>query len=104
MNKIRKGDQVVVITGKNKGARGSVLNILDKKVLVQGVNIIKKHQKPNPMRGVNGGIVAQEAPVDVSNVMLFNPKTQKGDRVGFRVLEDGRKVRFFKSTNEQVEA
>lgn len=104
MNKIRKGDQVVVITGKNKGARGSVLNILDKKVLVQGVNIVKKHQKPNPMRGVNGGIVAQEAPVDVSNVMLFNPKTQKGDRVGFRVLEDGRKVRFFKSTNEQVEA
>ncbi len=104
MNKIRKGDQVVVITGKNKGARGSVLNILDKKVLVQGVNVVKKHQKPNPMRGVNGGIVAQEAPVDVSNVMLFNPKTQKGDRVGFRVLEDGRKVRFFKSTNEQVEA
>ncbi len=104
MNKIRKGDQVVVITGKNKGARGSVLNVLDKKVLVQGVNVIKKHQKPNPMRGVNGGIVAQEAPVDVSNVMLFNPKTQKGDRVGFRVLEDGRKVRFFKSTNEQVEA
>lgn len=71
---------------------------------MQGVNVIKKHQKPNPMRGVNGGIVAQEAPVDVSNVMLFNPKTQKGDRVGFRVLEDGRKVRFFKSTNEQVEA
>ena len=104
MNKIRKGDQVVIITGKNKAARGAVLNVLEKKVLVQGVNVQKKHQKPNPMRGVTGGIVAQEAPVDVSNVMLFNPKTQKGDRVGFRVLEDGRKVRFFKSTNEQVEA
>lgn len=104
MNKIRKGDQVVVITGKNKGARGAVLSVLENKVVVQGVNIVKKHQKPNPMRGVAGGIVAQEAPIHVSNIMLFNPETQKGDRVGFSVLEDGKKVRIFKSTGKQVEA
>jgi len=104
MNKIRKGDQVVVTTGKNKGARGEVLRVLDEKLLVQGVNVVKKHQKPNPMKGVQGGIVAVEAPIHVSNVLLFNPKTQKGDRVGFKVLADGNKVRVFKSSGEQVEA
>ena len=104
MNKIRKGDQVVVITGKSKGTRGAVLQVLENKVLVQGVNLVKKHQKPNPMRNVVGGIVTQEAPVHISNVLLFNPQTQKGDRVGIKILADGKKVRFFKSNGEQVEA
>jgi len=104
VNKIRKGDQVVVITGKSKGTRGAVLQVLENKVLVQGVNLVKKHQKPNPMRNVVGGIVTQEAPVHISNVLLFNPQTQKGDRVGIKILTDGKKVRFFKSNGEQVEA
>jgi large subunit ribosomal protein L24 len=104
MNKIRKGDEVVVITGKDKGRRGTVLKVLDKdRLLVENVNMVKKHQRPNPNANVTGGIVDKEMPVRISNVMLFNPVTKKGDRVGLRKLEDGRKVRFFKSNNEVVD-
>ena len=105
MRKIRKGDDVVVITGKDKGRRGTVLKVIeDKELIVEGVNMVKKHQKPNPMAGQPGGIIEKEMPIDISNVMLFNPATQKGDRVGFRTLDDGRKVRFFKSNGEVVDA
>lgn len=105
MRKIRKGDEIVVITGKDKGRRGSVLKVGEgERILVQGINMVKKHQKPNPMTGVPGGIIDKEMPIDVSNVMLFNPATQKGDRVGFRTLDDGRKVRFFKSNGEVIDA
>lgn len=105
MNKIRKGDEVVVIAGKDKGRRGAVSKVFaNGRVLVENVNMIKKHQKPNPTRGTQGGIVEQEAPLAVSNVMLFNAATGKGDRVGIRTLEDGRKVRFFKSNGEVVDA
>jgi large subunit ribosomal protein L24 len=105
MNKIRKNDEVVVISGKDKGRRGSVLQVIDEDdlVLVEGVNVVKKHQKPNPNAGVQGGIVEQERPLHRSKVMLFNPLTSKGDRVGIKVLEDGRKVRFFKSNDEVVD-
>ncbi|EEG06880.1 MULTISPECIES: 50S ribosomal protein L24 [Pseudogulbenkiania] len=104
MRKIRKGDEVVVITGKDKGKRGTVLRVLDEKVVVEGVNVAKKHQKPNPVRGVAGGIVEKTMPVDVSNVAIFNPASQKADRVGFKTLEDGRKVRVFKSNGEVIGA
>ena len=105
MNKIRKGDEVILNTGKDKGKRGTVLRVLDSgHVLVEGVNKAKKHAKPNPMKGINGGIIDKEMPVDISNVALFNPATQKGDRVGFKALEDGRKVRVFKSSGEVVDA
>jgi|SRR5690606_17255611 len=105
MKRIRKGDEVVVIAGKDKGRRGVVLRVLDDdRVIVENVNVVKRHQRPNPARGVPGGIIDKEAPLHVSNVMLFNPATQKGDRVGFRVLGDGRKVRYFKSNNEVVDA
>lgn len=104
MRKIRKGDEVVVITGKDKGKRGTVLRVLDDKVVVEGVNVAKKHQKPNPVRGVAGGIVEKTMPVDASNVAIFNPASQKADRVGFKVLEDGRKVRVFKSNGEVIGA
>lgn len=104
MNKIRKGDDVIVTTGKDKGRRGAILRVLDGAVLVEGINKVKKHQKPNPMRGTAGGIVEKEMPLDVSNVALFNPATKKADRVGIRVLEDGRKVRFFKSNGEVIDA
>ena len=98
MNKIRKGDEVVVRTGKDKGRRGTVLQVFtDDRVLVEGVNIAKKHTKPNPNAGVQGGIVDQEMPLDISNVLVFNPKSKKGERVGFRVEKDGSKVRVFKS-------
>ena len=104
MRKIRKGDQVVVITGRDKGKRGSVLSTpSETKLVVEGVNIAKKHQKPSPMKGISGGIVEKTMPIDISNVALFNPSTNKGDKVGFRLLADGRKVRFFKSTNEVVD-
>jgi large subunit ribosomal protein L24 len=104
MNKIRKGDQVVVITGKDKGKRGAVLRVLPtEKVVIEGVNRAKKHQKPNPIKGQTGGIVEKEMPLHLSNVALFNPATSKGDRVGFRSLSDGRKVRFFKSNGEVVD-
>ena len=102
--KIRKGDQVVVTTGKDKGKRGTVLRILpSSKVVVEGVNRVKKHQKPNPMKGQTGGIVDKEMPLQVSNLAIFNSASSKADRVGFRVLEDGRKVRFFKSSGEVID-
>ncbi|ROH87141.1 50S ribosomal protein L24 [Pseudomethylobacillus aquaticus] len=105
MSKIRKGDQVVLNTGKDKGKQGVVLNVLETgHVLVEGVNLAKKHTKPNPMRGVTGGIISKEMPIHISNVALFNAATQKGDRVGFKTLEDGRKVRVFKSSGEVVDA
>jgi large subunit ribosomal protein L24 len=105
MSKIRKGDEVIVIAGKDKGKRGVVLQVLpDAQVVVEGVNVVKKHQKPNPSRGETGGIVAKTKSVDVSNVAIFNPTTQKADRVGFRFLEDGKKVRFFKSNDEVIGA
>jgi large subunit ribosomal protein L24 len=105
MHKIRKGDDVIVTTGKDKGKRGTVLRrVDDKHLLVEGVNRVKKHQKPNPMKGQTGGIVDQDMPIDISNLALFNPQTQKGDRVGFKTLEDGRKVRIFKSNGEVVDA
>jgi len=105
MNKIRKGDDVVVIAGKDKGKRGTVLSRLDDEHLViEGVNRVKKHTKPNPMKGQPGGIVEKEMPIQVSNVALFNPGTQKADRVGFKILDDGRKVRVFKSNGEVVDA
>lgn len=105
MRKIRKGDDVVVTIGKDSGKRGTVLRVLSDsdKLVVENVNIVKKHTKPNPQRGVPGGIVEKEMPIHVSNVMLYNPQTKKGDRVGFRLLQDGRKVRFFKSTSEVVD-
>ncbi|MBL8251350.1 MAG: 50S ribosomal protein L24 [Candidatus Competibacter sp.] len=104
MRRIRRDDEVIVIAGKDKGRRGKVVRVLDEeRVIVAGVNLIKRHTRPNPARNVAGGIVEREAAVHVSNVMLFNPVTKKGDRVGFRVLEDGRKVRYFKSNNEVVD-
>jgi large subunit ribosomal protein L24 len=105
MNRIRKGDEVVVTAGKDKGRRGTVVKVLDDgHVVVEGVNMIKRHTKPNPQRQVQGGIVEKEAAIDLSNVMLWNPVTKKGDRVGFRTLADGRKVRFFKSNGELLVA
>jgi large subunit ribosomal protein L24 len=105
MEKIRKGDQVVVTTGKDKGKRGTVLRVLDTgRIVVEGINRVKKHMRPNPVKGQTGGIVDKEMPLHASNVMLFNPATGKPDRVGFRSLDDGRKVRFFKSNSEVVDA
>ena len=104
MKRIRKGDQVVVICGKDKGRQGTVLNVsANNLVLVEAVNMVKKHAKANPMAGIEGGIIEKEMPLDISNIMLFNPMTNKGDRVGFKVLEDGRKVRYFKSNGEVVD-
>ncbi|MEN8107175.1 MAG: 50S ribosomal protein L24 [Pseudomonadota bacterium] len=104
MRRIKKGDDVVVIAGKDKGKRGSVLSVMpDGRLVVSDVNMVKRHTKPNPNRGVPGGIIDKEMPMDPSNIMLFNPQTGKGDRVGFRVLGDGRKVRYFKSTDEVVD-
>jgi len=105
MNKIRKGDEVVVLTGKDRGRRGTVLRrVGEEKLVVEGVNRVKKHVRPNPMKGEVGGIVEKEMPLHISNVALFNAAAQKGDRVGIKVLEDGRKVRFFKSNGELVDA
>jgi large subunit ribosomal protein L24 len=105
MEKIRKGDDVIVISGRDKGKRGTVTaRVDDSHVLVDGINIVKKHARPNPMKGVAGGIVDKTMPIDQSNVMLFNPATGKGDRVGFKVLEDGKKVRIYRSNGEQVKA
>jgi large subunit ribosomal protein L24 len=105
MKRIRKGDEVIVITGKDKGRRGTVLRVLeDGRVIVENVNVVKKHQRPNPNAKQPGGIIEKEAPLEPSNVMLFNSAAGKGDRVGVRMLEDGRKVRFFKSNNEVLDA
>ena len=104
MNRIRKGDEVIVIAGRDKGRRGTVLQILEyDRVLVENINVVKKHQRPNPQRGVAGGIVEKEMPLHASNVMLWNPIAKQGDRVGIRTLQDGKKVRYFKSNNEVVD-
>ena len=103
-SKIRKGDNVVVLSGRDKGRRGAVLKVLaDDQVIVEGVNMVKKHTRANPQANTPGGIVDKEMPIHVSNVMLFNPVTKKGDRIGFRKLEDGRQVRFFRSNKEVVD-
>jgi large subunit ribosomal protein L24 len=105
MQKIRKGDDVVVVAGRDKGKRGSVIQRLDSDMLlVGGINRVKKHTKPNPMKNQQGGITEKEMPIHLSNVALFNPATQKADRVGIKFLEDGRKVRVFRSNGELVEA
>lgn len=104
MQKIKKGDDVVVRIGKDKGKIGKVLSLKDNKVFVEGVNKVKRHLKGNPSRGIDGGITEKEMPLDVSNVGMYNPKTKKADRIGFRFLDDGKKVRFFKSTNELVDS
>ncbi len=105
MQRIRKGDEVVVLAGRDKGKRGTVLRRVDAQfVVVEGVNRVKKHQRPNPMKGVTGGIVDKDMPIHVSNVALFNPATKKADRAGTKRLEDGRKVRVFKANGEQVDA
>ena len=105
MQRIRKGDEVVVLSGRDKGKRGTVLRRVDARhVVVEGVNRVKKHQRPNPMKGVTGGITDKDMPIDVSNVALYNPATKKADRVGAKTLEDGRKVRIFKANGEQVDA
>lgn len=104
MNKIRKGDEVIVRTGKDKGRRGTILQVFDdERVLVEGVNVAKKHQKPNPNAGVQGGIIDQEMPLDISNIMLFNPKSKKGERVGIRVNDDGTKERIFRTSGDVVD-
>jgi large subunit ribosomal protein L24 len=104
MNKIRKGDEVVVTAGRDKGRRGTVVKLLEDRVVVEGINMVKRHTKPNPQRNVQGGIIEKETSIDLSNVALWNPVTKKGDRVGIRTLADGRKVRFFKSNKETVDA
>jgi large subunit ribosomal protein L24 len=105
MNRIKKGDEVVIISGRDKGKRGAVVRrVDDEHIVVEGVNRVKKHTRPNPMKGVTGGIVDKDMPIHISNVALFNPATQKGDRIGFKVLGDGRKVRVFRSNGEQVDA
>jgi large subunit ribosomal protein L24 len=104
MQRIRKGDEIVVITGRDKGKRGTVLRRVGAEhLVVEGINRVKKHQRPNPMKGVTGGIVDKDMPIHVSNIALFNPATQKADRIGVKALADGRKVRVFKSNGEQVD-
>ncbi len=105
MRKIKKGDDVIVITGKDKGKRGTVLRVVDlEHLLVEGANRVKKHQRPNPMKNTTGGIVDKEMPLHVSNVAIFNPNTKKADRIGTRLLDDGRRVRTFKSNGEVIDA
>ena len=105
MRKIRKGDQVIVLTGRDKGKRGTVLSTPEEnKLVVEGVNVARKHQKPVPMKGISGGIVEKSLSIHISNVALINPATNKGDKVGFKMLADGRKVRFFKSNHEVIDA
>lgn len=105
MKKIRKGDKVVVITGRDKGKHGKVLDVQsESKLIVEGINLAKKHQKPNPMKGIAGGIIEKALAIHVSNIAMLNPATNKADKIGFRLLADGRKVRFLKSTNEVIDA
>ena len=104
MQKIKRDDEVIVIAGKDKGKRGTVKRALDNRFVVSGVNMIKRHTKPNPMAGNQGGIVEREAPIHASNVAIFNSETGKADRVGFQVKEDGTKVRIYKSTQTQIDA
>lgn len=103
MNKIKKGDEIQVVTGKDKGRRGTVLQVYADTVLVEGINIAKKHQKGNPNQGVEGGIVDKEMPIDISNVLVFNPKSKKGERVGIKLSDDGSKVRVFRPSGEVVD-
>ena len=103
MRKIIKGDQVVVLSGKDKGKKGVVLSYAGERLVVDGINVVRKHQKPNPNKGVSGGIIEKTMPIHASNIALYNPATNKPDRVGFRLLADGRKVRYFKATNEVVD-
>jgi len=102
MSKIKKNDDVIIIAGKDKGNRGSVLRVLEDKLVVGGINKVKKHQKPNPVKGVSGGIVEMEMPIHVSNVAIYNAATKKADRIGTKLLEDGSKVRVFKSSGEVI--
>jgi len=105
MQKIKKNDEVIVLTGRDKGKRGKVNRVLiDDRLIVAGVQMVKKHQKPNPQMGVAGGIVEKEAPIHVSNIAIYNPETKKADRVGFKLLENGEKVRVFKSNGETIGA
>ena len=105
MRKIKSDDEVIVIAGRDKGKRGKVVKVLsDDRLIVAGVQMVKKHQKPNPQAGVAGGIVEKEAPIQISNVAIFNPATEKADRVAFKILEDGKKIRVFKSNGEAVDA
>jgi large subunit ribosomal protein L24 len=104
MNRIRKGDQVIIIAGADKGKKGEVVRVAGDKVIVQNANIIKRHTKPNPQANVAGGIIEREAPIHISNVMLFNQASGKGERIGFKVLENGRKVRVFRSSGEAIDA
>ena len=105
MRKIKRGDEVIVITGKDKGKRGAVLRVVDAEhVVVEGANVVKKHQRPNPMKGTTGGIAEKEMPIHVSNVAIYNPATKQADRVGVKMLDDGRRVRVFKSSGEMIEA
>ena len=105
MRRIKKGDNVIVITGRDKGKRGTVLRVVDaERLVVEGANRVKKHQRPNPMKNTTGGIVDKEMPLHVSNIALFNPSTKKADRVGIKRLDDGRYVRYFKSNGEMVDA
>ena len=104
MNKIKQGDTVVVIAGKDKDKQGTVTSINDGKAVVEGINVAKKHQRPNPNLGIAGGIMDIEMPINISNLMVLNPATNKGDRIGIKKLEDGRKVRFFKSNGEVLES
>ena len=103
-NRIKKGDQVVVITGKDKGKQGDVLRVDGDRVVVSNVNIVKRHTKPNPQAGIAGGVVEREASMHISNIALFNPASGKGERIGFKVLEDGRKLRVFRSSGEALDA
>jgi large subunit ribosomal protein L24 len=104
MNRIKKGDEVIVTAGKDKGKRGDVVRVSGDKVVVSNVNMMKRHTKPNPQANQPGGVIEREAPIHVSNVMLFNPASGKGERIGFKVLEDGRKLRVFRSSGEAIDA
>jgi len=104
MNRIKKGDRVIVTAGKDKGKQGDVVRVLGDKVVVSNINIIKRHTKPNPQANQPGGVIEREAPIDASNVMLFNPASGKGERIGIKVLEDGRRLRVFRSSGEAIDA
>ena len=103
MKKIKKGDDVIVITGRDKGKRGTVLRVDESRVLVEGANKVKKHERPNPMKNTTGGIIEKEMPLHISNIALYNPATQKADRVGIKVLEGGKRVRYFRSNGEVID-
>ena len=103
MLKIKRDDEVIVLAGKDKGKQGKILKVLDDRLIISGINMVKRHTKPNPQAGIAGGIVEKEASIHVSNVAIYNPSTDKADRVGFRTNEDGTKIRYFKSTNEAID-